>query len=250
MLSFLELEAYLGSEYLHPGNRAATEILLQHLQIMPGERVLEIGCGTGATAALIARRLGARMVGMDLLPAMVAASRARTGIHLVQANGNHRLPFRDRLFDVLFAESVVALLDVPAFMPEAVRVLRPGGRLAMIERIWKSSIPPELAVEVNKLSTSLFGIPAANPHVRDATGWLETLALAGLQDVQALPLERLLPAKRSASPLLLRARRAWRYLLHPDLLAQSRHYKTVIRQTAPYWSYLESYFFYGQKAGC
>ncbi|MSP11894.1 MAG: methyltransferase domain-containing protein [Chloroflexi bacterium] len=257
MVSFLDLEAYLGGEYLHPGSRAATEILLRYLQIRPGEYVLEIGCGTGATAALVSRRIGTCVIGMDLSPVMLAASRVRQTVHLVQANGNHRLPFQDQVFDVLYAESVVALLDAPGLIHEAVRVLRPGGRLAFIERIWKPSVTPALAKEINTLSIRLFGIPAATDRIYDVKSWLDILRSAGLVDVQAVAVDAILPASpdkvstlpRVLSRLCLRARRAWRYVCHPALLGRSLYYKNIIRQTTTYWSYLESYFFFGQKAG-
>lgn len=99
--------------------------------------VLDVGCGDGALAATLSRR-GARMVGLDPDPRMLAAARGRAeagslGLTLVPGRAE-ALPFPAATFDRVVA--VTALCFVPEAdraVAEMVRVLRPGGRLVLGE---------------------------------------------------------------------------------------------------------------------
>lgn len=101
-----------------------------------GLDVVELGCGTAYFAAQLARR-GARPVGVDPTPAQLATARRameRTGIvfPLVEAPAE-RVPLPDRSFDLAFSEFGASLWADPAlWIPEAARLLRPGGRLVFL----------------------------------------------------------------------------------------------------------------------
>ncbi len=55
-------------------------------------------------------------------------------ITLVRGNGERGLPFRDASFDLVYAESVIGLLDIEQVIPECARIIRPSGRLDPNER--------------------------------------------------------------------------------------------------------------------
>ena len=98
-----------------------------------GKEVLEIGCGRGGgTAHVFAAHGAASMVGVDLTPEAIRrseADHARPGLRFEVADAE-RLPFADASFDaVLNVESCHCYPDVPRFLREAHRVLRPGDRL-------------------------------------------------------------------------------------------------------------------------
>lgn len=101
-----------------------------------GLDVVELGCGTAYFSAQLARR-GARPVGVDPTPAQLATARRmmeRTGITfpLIEAPGE-RVPLADASFDLAFSEFGASLWADPAlWVPEAARLLRPGGRLVVL----------------------------------------------------------------------------------------------------------------------
>jgi demethylmenaquinone methyltransferase / 2-methoxy-6-polyprenyl-1,4-benzoquinol methylase len=99
--------------------------------ITPGSLVVDLACGTGDLAALAARA-GARVVGIDFARSMLARAHGR-GASLVQADAS-ALPLRDGRADAVtcgFALRNVS--SIPQVLAEAARVLRRGGRLALLE---------------------------------------------------------------------------------------------------------------------
>jgi SAM-dependent methyltransferase len=101
-----------------------------------GLDVVELGCGTAHFSAWLARR-GARVVGLDVTPAQLETARrmqAETGLsfRLVEASAED-VPFPDASFDLVLSEYGASIwCDPGAWIPEAARLLRPGGRLVFL----------------------------------------------------------------------------------------------------------------------
>ena len=113
---------------------AETEVGL--LEGVEGEVVLEDGCGTGYVSAWMAKR-GASVVGLDNSPAQLATARhvqEELGLQFPLVHGiGERLPFADRSFDRVISEYGAAIWADPyEWIPEAARVLRPGGELSFL----------------------------------------------------------------------------------------------------------------------
>jgi SAM-dependent methyltransferase len=97
-----------------------------------GARVLDAGCGTGRLAAALADSGLARVWGVDPSPEMLAVARAKTRSAGFKQGRLESLPFKDGWFDAAVAWLVVHLVERPAALRELRRVLRPGGRLAVV----------------------------------------------------------------------------------------------------------------------
>lgn len=92
-------------------------------------RVLDVGCGTGRSSALL-RDLGHRVMGIDPDPGMLDLARSRLDAALL-AEGEH-LPFRDGVFDAAVAVTVLEFARDPGeVVAEMARVTRPGGRVVV-----------------------------------------------------------------------------------------------------------------------
>ncbi len=108
--------------------------LLDGVRALPGERLLEIGCGEGGNLHHLATRAaGVLRVGVDFSPAKAAFARQATGAQIAVADAG-QLPFADQSFDVLLIRDLLHHLpDRHRALSEAHRVLKPGGRLTLIE---------------------------------------------------------------------------------------------------------------------
>jgi SAM-dependent methyltransferase len=101
-----------------------------------GSDVIELGCGTAYFSAWLARRR-ARPVGIDNSPKQLETARRlqnEFGLHFPLHHGNaETLPFPDASFDLAISEYGASIWCNPyAWIPEAARVLRPGGRLVFL----------------------------------------------------------------------------------------------------------------------
>jgi SAM-dependent methyltransferase len=130
-----------------------------------GLDVVELGCGTAFLSAWLARR-GARPVGVDPTPAQLATAQrlmGETGIEfpLVQAAGE-AVPLPDASFDLALSEHGAATwADPRRWIPEAARLLRPGGRLVFLHTTPLAHICfPELGSEqvTTELQRPYFGL--------------------------------------------------------------------------------------------
>jgi demethylmenaquinone methyltransferase / 2-methoxy-6-polyprenyl-1,4-benzoquinol methylase len=106
-----------------------------------GQRVLDVASGTGLVAFALAQRCGCDVVGIDQSEAMLAVARAQLaqapplkGRVRFQQGEAERLPFGDGEFDAVTFTYLLRYVDDPAAtMTELARVLKPGGRIGMVE---------------------------------------------------------------------------------------------------------------------
>jgi ubiquinone/menaquinone biosynthesis C-methylase UbiE len=135
-----DLVALLLGDTYHPGGLALTRRLLDALGVGPGERLLDVAAGTGATALLAAVEYGALVDGVDLSTANVTlASGAAAARGLADRVRFHHgdaesLPLPDQGFDAVLCECALCTFpDKAAAAGELARVLRPGGRVGITD---------------------------------------------------------------------------------------------------------------------
>lgn len=122
---------------------------LEHLDLEPGETVLDLGSGAGIDALIAARKVGPEgsVIGVDMTPEMLAAARRNA-----EAAGSHQIEFRegrlellpvdDATVDAVTSNCVINLVpDKSAVFREIARVLRPGGRLVVSDIVLDGDLP-------------------------------------------------------------------------------------------------------------
>lgn len=221
--AYLRHLAQRGAADIHPVGAAASAALLAALELTPGQCVLEIGCGAGASLARLAAQPGVQALGVDVLPEMLTAARRRlaltsqAAVGLAQARGG-ALPLAVNSVDRVYMESVIGFQDGPTarqMLAEIYRVLRPGGRLAANEAVWRPEVSAAAVARINAACEADFGLRQAAAEAWTVVEWRALLTETGFR-VQAATLLTELPAQPAApaigriwSPSLWWQR--WRY---------------------------------------
>jgi arsenite methyltransferase len=162
-----------------------TEKTLRLMDLRPGERVLDLGCGSGWATRLVARLVGegpegfGQVVGLDVSDEMVhlarEASREFENILYVQGSAQ-QIPWEENFFDkVLSVESFYYYADQDRALMELFRVMAPRGRLFILINLYKDN--PYSLQWVDKLKVPV--------HVRSAAEYVELLKKHAFENVEA-----------------------------------------------------------------
>lgn len=163
---------------------------VRHAGLRSGERVLDLGSGGGIDCLIAGRIVGpdGSVVGVDFLPDMVARatrSAAELGLDNVRfVEGEmEALPLPDASVDVVISNGVVNLSPrkVRVFA-EAYRVLRPGGRLAVVDLVLEHDLPPDIQTHPAAWAGCLSG-------ALSEVAMYKGLRRAGFRDVSLQPIE-------------------------------------------------------------
>ncbi|MGN4127865.1 class I SAM-dependent methyltransferase [Lysinibacillus sphaericus] len=116
----------------HPGGINLTKAIFKTEQVSKTSHILDVGCGTGQTAAFLANNYGAKVTGIDINSIMVAKAKKRikkTRLPVTIMQGSiEKMPLPDRKFDFIIAESVLSFVNKPSAIKEIFRLLKDGGR--------------------------------------------------------------------------------------------------------------------------
>ncbi|MFZ5920090.1 MAG: class I SAM-dependent methyltransferase [Chloroflexota bacterium] len=252
-IPYLDLQAAIGATR-HMGGLEATNDLVRLCRIGPADHVLDVGCGPGTTARLLAREVGCRVTGVDIRPAMIAraseaARSARLGRRVEFRVADARsLPFEDGAFDAVLCESVATFVeDKPGVVRELVRVAKPGGWIGFNEEVWLQPPPSD---EYMAFMRHNMDVEPDLPTARDWEGFLRD---AGLQDLEIRVFDHADPGRESSQKLRyslsdglrILARSGWLYLVNPAF----REYRNLWKQMPKgLFEYLGYGIFVGRKA--
>jgi demethylmenaquinone methyltransferase / 2-methoxy-6-polyprenyl-1,4-benzoquinol methylase len=169
----------------------------------PGERVLDVATGTGMVAQELVRRCGCTVVGLDQSPEMLAGARARLAgdpalaAHVSLVDGEaESLPFERESFDHLTFTYLLRYVDDPAAtLSELARVVRPGGRVAMLE----FGVPPNPLWRAAWRLYTRAGLPMLGRLFSREWAATGSFLASSIPDFyERLPLERVLELWRDA----------------------------------------------------
>jgi SAM-dependent methyltransferase len=145
------------------------EAMLDAVELRPSERVLDVGCGNGATAIAAAKRVGAdgEVVGIDISGAMLALARRRAreggcqNLHFIEADaGIHS--FAEGSFDAVVSRFGTMFFERPeAAFANLRRALQPKGRLAIL--CWRDMLLSEWIAIPGAAAAKHVGLPDFGP---------------------------------------------------------------------------------------
>jgi ubiquinone/menaquinone biosynthesis C-methylase UbiE len=161
------------------------------LALKPGEHVLDIGSGPGFLAGEMAEEVGAdgRVHGIDPSDSMLAiARRSETPVDYGRGDAL-TLPFGDEQFDVVVSTQVYEYVDdIEGALAEARRVLRPGGRLLVLDTDWDSIVWHSGDRERMERVLAVWNEHLADPHLPRRLPMLMRAAGLEVADVAIIPI--------------------------------------------------------------
>ena len=177
----VHLSYWYGEEDTTPlreASRRITRKVAEALNLRPGDRVLDAGCGLGLPALDVAETTGEDVTGVTVSHAEVDAATARAAAAWMQQRVHYQradymaLPFPDASFDAVLAmESLIHAPDLGRVLSELHRVLRPGGRVGLVDYTVESEAS---AREVEEFFSAL-GLN----NLLTLPGWIARFAAAG-----------------------------------------------------------------------
>ncbi|WP_242241849.1 class I SAM-dependent methyltransferase [Bacillus cereus group sp. BfR-BA-01309] len=137
--TYIDFLAYYGIGSAHPGGFTLTKQLLAQLPFRFGANVLEIGCGTGKTAAYMTKECGYKVTAVEKNEIMIQKAKDRwliEGLDIQLIEGNvEQLPCLHNSFEFVLGESILAFTEKERVISECYRVLQKDGKLVVIEMI-------------------------------------------------------------------------------------------------------------------
>jgi ubiquinone/menaquinone biosynthesis C-methylase UbiE len=197
-IAYLDIQAYIGATK-HLGGLDATKDLIKLCKISEKTHVLDIGCGTGATACYLGKQYGCRVTGIDIREGMIKRAKEMAKDEKVEKNTTFRvadaqeLPFTDEMFDTVICESVATFIeDKQRIVDQCVQVTKKGGYIGFNEEVWVKTPPTGEYMEFMRSKMDV------EPEIPTADDWERYLKNAGLQNIIVHVFEYLDPGRESS----------------------------------------------------
>ncbi|MCH7323320.1 methyltransferase domain-containing protein [Solibacillus sp. MA9] len=177
---YLELLSVLGIGGAHPGGINLTKEIFKHEPINDSCHVLDVGCGTGQTAAYLTQTFGAKVTALDINPTMLEKAKYRmksNELHVEFIEGSiENTSLLDSHFDFIITESVLSFVNKPKALSEIYRLLKDGGRFIAIEQTMNERLAPADELEIMQF----YGFDSLLME----SDWEALLIQAGFENIQ------------------------------------------------------------------
>lgn len=179
--SYFDCLVSLGVGGAHPGGLQLSKRILAREDITPEKSILDVGCGTGQTAAYLAEKYRCPVTCLDNNQIMLEKAKQRfsavnSAVNVICGSAEN-LPFGAQLFDFILSESVTAFTKVSLSIPEFKRVLKPTGVFLAIEMVLENF----LAAEELKTIVDFYGVS----QLLTVSEWLDLFRQAGFKQISA-----------------------------------------------------------------
>ena len=177
------IEMMYEDDYLSIGGNESTRVLAKAAGINQQSRVLDIGCGLGGPALLLAEQFGCHVTGLDLIDINITGAQQRAAQRGLESKTRFavgdatKLPYADDSFNVVWGlDAWCHVDDKVALISECARVLEPFGTLAFTDWLITADMQTSQQAEVLEA--------AASPKMTNAQTYLDLLREFGLSLVE------------------------------------------------------------------
>lgn len=180
--TYLDFLAAVGIGSAHPGGFTLTKQLLQQFDLKKETKLLEVGSGTGRTAAYIKKQFGCDVSAVEKNEVMIEKARARwvrekLNVDVIQGEAEE-LPFQNKQFHIVLGESVFAFTKKEKAVEECYRVLKEEGMLVCIEMVIEQHIKKQDEERI----AAVYGID----EILTESEWLKVFLNSGFGSVNVI----------------------------------------------------------------
>ena len=179
---YLNFLSKFGVGGAHPGGINLTEEIFKAENVSSTSHILDVGCGTGQTAAYLANKYEANVTGIDINSIMVAKAtrrmkKDRLPVKIIQSS-IEKIPLPDQKFDFIISESVLSFVNKPRALKEIYRLLKNGGRFIAIEFTISQRLDENIEQEIKQF----YGFDSCFMK----KDWIALLKQAGFNNIRIL----------------------------------------------------------------
>lgn len=180
--NYLDFLSKFGVGGAHPGGIKLTEELFKAEHVSKTSQILDVGCGTGQTAAYLANTYEANVTGIDINSIMVTKAKRRMKkdrlpVKILQGS-IEKIPLPDQKFDFILSESVLSFVNKPRALKEIYRLLKNDGRFIAIEFTISQRLEENIEQEIKQF----YGFDSCSMK----KDWIALLKQAGFTNIRIL----------------------------------------------------------------
>ncbi|KNA17895.1 hypothetical protein SOVF_075880 [Spinacia oleracea] len=170
----LRYERVFGPGYVSTGGIETTKEFVAKLDLKPGQKVLDVGCGIGGGNFYMAENFGVEVVGIDLSINMISIALERAvGLNYAvefEVADCTTITYPENSFDVVYSrDTILHIQDKPALFRSFYKWLKPGGKVLITDYCRSAGTPsPEFAAYIKQRGYDLHDVQAYGQMLRDA----------------------------------------------------------------------------------